>query len=57
MTDVIKITDEQKKGADLIAEKAAKLSIAQQIRVLGICEGISLAAAVEKAAKENGEGA
>lgn len=57
MTDVIKITDEQKKGADLIAEKAAKLSVAQQIRVLGICEGISLAAAVEKAAKENGEGA
>ena len=51
------ITDKQKEYADIIAEKVAKLSTAQQVRVLGICEGISLAAAVEKASKESGEGA
>ena len=51
------ITDERKEYADIIAEKVAKLSTAQQVRVLGICEGISLAAAIEKASKEDGKGA
>ena len=53
MTDVIKITDNQKECAELIAAKAATFSSAQLIRLLGICEGISLAADVEKAGQLN----
>ncbi len=53
MTDTIKITDKEKACADMIAEKISKFSTAQLIRVLGICEGISLAAEVEKANKES----
>ena len=57
MTDSIKLTDKQKECADLIAAKAATFSSAQLIRLLGICEGISLAADVEKAVKEDNKGA
>lgn len=57
MTDSIKLTDKQKECADLIAAKAARFSSAQLIRLLGICEGISLAADVEKAVKEDNKGA
>lgn len=53
MTDVIKITDKQKECAELIAAKAATFSSPQLIRLLGICEGISLAADVEKAGQMN----
>lgn len=56
MTDSIKLTDKQKECADLIAAKAATFSSAQLIRLLGICEGISLAADVEKAVKEDNKG-
>ena len=57
MTDSIKLTDKQKECADLIAAKAATFSSAQLIRLLGICEGISLAADGEKAVKEDNKGA
>lgn len=43
------ISEHDKQTAKEIAEKAANLSKAQQIRVLGVIEGISLAATVEKA--------
>lgn len=44
-----KITEQEKQTAREIAEKASQLSKAQQIRVLGVIEGIGLAATVEKA--------
>ncbi len=47
------ILEPEKKAAEIIAEKAANLSTAQQIRVLGVIEGISLAATVDKAAESN----
>ena len=52
-----KITDMEKHYADVIAEKVANLSAAQQIRVLGVVEGIALAATVEKAVKADNKGA
>lgn len=56
MADTTKITNQEKEYADIIAEKASGISLAQQIRVLGFIEGIG-AANIDSAVKDENKGA